>query len=802
MDVFGGKSKSLIDIINDLEHLGIERSQIPLPRIVVVGDQSAGKSSVIEALSRIKVPRASGTCTRCPIQITMTGETNPNAPWQCRISVIKSHIYHNLEEITEEQGYWETKDAPEVIPLEIVKEKGKLEHLIKLAQDAILTPGVDPRDFFQDGRPPKMQLPQVKFSPNAVCLEISDYNIPNLSFCDLPGIISQTESTEEEYLITVVQDLARTYMKGNTTLILLACSMGSDIHTSSAASLVRQARASDRCIGILTKPDLLQDAVDVVHGTLSGKKFKLGHGYFVTKQPSSPELAEGIGHDGARARERGFFANNEPWNTKLSHFNDRFGTENLRLALASKLASIIEDSLPDIIHKVDEQLDAREEELAKFPQPTGNAYGDIVDFLNQLNHDIRERLEGVADYGSSRVNFQVEWKGAVTDLLRALINKIPDVAWQDEHDVSISLPFRQSNTPSTPSKGTHEPIVIDDEEEPASMQTTPSPQKKRRLGNGDAITPTSSPKVRKTGRNGRNGTRNPANGLSRTHKWKLEDVKNILERFSASGLPDEYDSRALDELIRMSMRGWELSVSAFVRAVRDIIFRHVEEVQVKSLGPYQGTPLPQAMKELTHEFLIRVIDSISNATNQALMLENFKPATWNRNIHARLNTQERDKLGKRRNLERANLLLDEEEEESGKSTEGPDSKKKIAKEEDRIKKALEKDDHHSAIEAVAKVRAYYYIAAPRFVDEVGLILQAGLLGECRDNLKSHWKTGLGMVHPDLVIVQGECVKLLSQDSEREKQRIRLTREKDALEKAQDRLKNLPDIEMDGCHGLN
>ena len=64
MDVLGGKSKHLIDIINDLEQFGIQKSQIPLPKIVVVGDQSAGKSSIVEALSGIKVPRASQTCTR------------------------------------------------------------------------------------------------------------------------------------------------------------------------------------------------------------------------------------------------------------------------------------------------------------------------------------------------------------------------------------------------------------------------------------------------------------------------------------------------------------------------------------------------------------------------------------------------------------------------------------------------------------------------------------------------------------------------------------------------------------------
>lgn len=37
---------------------------IDLPRIAVIGSQSAGKSSLIESISGITLPRASGTCTR------------------------------------------------------------------------------------------------------------------------------------------------------------------------------------------------------------------------------------------------------------------------------------------------------------------------------------------------------------------------------------------------------------------------------------------------------------------------------------------------------------------------------------------------------------------------------------------------------------------------------------------------------------------------------------------------------------------------------------------------------------------
>lgn len=43
---------------------------VDLPQLVVVGDQSSGKSSVLEALTKLPFPRDSGLCTKFATQIT------------------------------------------------------------------------------------------------------------------------------------------------------------------------------------------------------------------------------------------------------------------------------------------------------------------------------------------------------------------------------------------------------------------------------------------------------------------------------------------------------------------------------------------------------------------------------------------------------------------------------------------------------------------------------------------------------------------------------------------------------------
>lgn len=42
-----------------------------LPAIVVVGDQSSGKSSLLEALSGVELPRGAGICTRVPLELQL-----------------------------------------------------------------------------------------------------------------------------------------------------------------------------------------------------------------------------------------------------------------------------------------------------------------------------------------------------------------------------------------------------------------------------------------------------------------------------------------------------------------------------------------------------------------------------------------------------------------------------------------------------------------------------------------------------------------------------------------------------------
>ena len=67
--ILGEDSEALIELNKKLSTLGISNT-IRLPTIVVIGDQSTGKSSVLQAITEISFPVQERTCTRFPIQIS------------------------------------------------------------------------------------------------------------------------------------------------------------------------------------------------------------------------------------------------------------------------------------------------------------------------------------------------------------------------------------------------------------------------------------------------------------------------------------------------------------------------------------------------------------------------------------------------------------------------------------------------------------------------------------------------------------------------------------------------------------
>jgi hypothetical protein len=58
-----GKETRFLDVVDEIRDHDVNR-ELSLPQLVVCGKQSSGKSSVLEAITRLPFPRADDTCTR------------------------------------------------------------------------------------------------------------------------------------------------------------------------------------------------------------------------------------------------------------------------------------------------------------------------------------------------------------------------------------------------------------------------------------------------------------------------------------------------------------------------------------------------------------------------------------------------------------------------------------------------------------------------------------------------------------------------------------------------------------------
>ncbi|KIM82118.1 hypothetical protein PILCRDRAFT_485567 [Piloderma croceum F 1598] len=378
---YATRRKELLQLVKQLRSIGAQ-ADLDLPRIAVIGNQSAGKSSVVEAISGINVPRDAGTCTRCPMECRMSSSSS--APWSCQVSI---------------RWEFDMNDKPldkvsEVRFGSLITDKGDVELALRRAQAAVLNPSLPDTSFLacsmdelKNGA--RGNQKPLQFSRNVVCVDLEGPTLTDLNFIDMP------ENAEPE-VVKLVEDLVISHIKGNC-LILVALPMTDDIENQKALRLAHQVdREGRRTIGVMTKPDMLTigstKARDLWLDVIEGRRHSLTHGYYCTRQPDDAESSGGITSANARVAESTYFKETSPWST--SAHKHRFGTNNLISTLSTLLVQIIKDTLPNLRAETMKCLATCEQELAVLPKPIETEpatymLGLVTSFVNDVERYVQ-----------------------------------------------------------------------------------------------------------------------------------------------------------------------------------------------------------------------------------------------------------------------------------------------------------------------------------------------------------------------------------------------------------------------------
>jgi GTPase SAR1 family protein len=170
-------ARFLNELVKNLKEAGCE-NVASLPKIAVLGAQSSGKSSLIEAVCQIRVPRAAGVCTRCPMEVVLkTSDDNPPG-WNAKVFLRITR--------TSEGGMTELTST---LFAELGREKD-IPRTLQRAQIALLNPGRQPA-YFRDISDTDLasHTSETEFSSDVVVLEVTGAAI-NLTLIDLPGIVT------------------------------------------------------------------------------------------------------------------------------------------------------------------------------------------------------------------------------------------------------------------------------------------------------------------------------------------------------------------------------------------------------------------------------------------------------------------------------------------------------------------------------------------------------------------------------------------------------------------------------------
>lgn len=388
------QSKDHEEILNVIDQLRLEgiSKYISLPQLIVCGDQSSGKSSVLEAISGLEFPAKDNVCTRFATELILrrapeSGVTASIHPDEDRPRTEKERI-RNFQSST-----------------------------VELAQFATIVKEAD--NYVGVGREGHM------FSKDVLRVEVSGPTQPHLTLVDLPGLYHAPDESQSVEGVKFVESLVASYIRNKRSVILAVISAKNEIALQKVTAFTRKVDPEGkRTMGIITKPDDLHKNSDMERSFLNlalNKRVLFELGWHVLKNREYHELHFSL--DQRRESEIKFFAS-RIWDTLP---RSQVGIESLRARLSTVLRDHILTQLPSLIAEASQSFKETEGSL----QRLGEARNTVSEQRRYLLHS-SERFTTLIGNSIDGIYFNPFFSNAMEDegyekRLRAVVqNRLSD----------------------------------------------------------------------------------------------------------------------------------------------------------------------------------------------------------------------------------------------------------------------------------------------------------------------------------------------------------------------------------------
>lgn len=418
--LFHVKIRPLLDAVDTLRGVLRDEQSIALPTIVVVGDQSSGKSSVLEALSGVQLPRGREITTRCPLVLRLINSTaeQDGAP--------RGPKSGSAPSTPQKQG-----SAADASNSSLAGQHGAAQHSPSSSASSASS---DPAPYAiisitspspADGERIRLADVGAKVEemtarlagrgigvvPNPIYLSVYRANSPDLTLVDLPGITRNPVGDQPRDIYQQIKAMIYQFIQPETAVILNVMPATVDFPTCECVMMSKEVDPDAvRTIGVVTKLDLAEKGIrrKLQNGV---QQLNLRLGVVAVRNRNQEENERGVSFEVARQMENLFFQNHPELASLAVDFSERraqqltdgegdggngglyLGTHNLAQLLTVIQEQRIRSTLPKIKLKCRDLL---QEYRAKYRELPSGHVSNASEARVKVEHLLNSAMQQVA----------------------------------------------------------------------------------------------------------------------------------------------------------------------------------------------------------------------------------------------------------------------------------------------------------------------------------------------------------------------------------------------------------------------